>query len=65
MYVVKLLVLGGDVELNPGPPKLDPAAETSQVLSAINRLTKHLDERHDQLLESINEVKENQRILDT
>lgn len=64
VHVAKLLFLGGDVELNPGPPKPDPSVQHTEVLSAIERLTQHLDERHDNLLEAIEEVKNNQKILD-
>ncbi|XP_077548125.1 uncharacterized protein LOC144160898 [Haemaphysalis longicornis] len=55
--VVKELLLLGDIEQNPGP--------NSEVLAAISKLTAHLDERHDNLQKSINDVKENQLLLDS
>lgn len=64
VHVVKLLLLGGDVELNLGPPKLDPNVQDNEVLSVIGRLTEHLDEQHNNLLASIEEVKNNQKVLD-
>ncbi|KAH8028362.1 hypothetical protein HPB51_016185 [Rhipicephalus microplus] len=53
--VIKELLLCGDIEQNPGP--------NSEVLAAISKLTAHLDERHDKLQKTINEVKENQFYL--
>ncbi|XP_077564631.1 uncharacterized protein LOC144180103 [Haemaphysalis longicornis] len=64
VHVVKFLLLGGDVELNPGPPTPDPKVQDNEVLLAIGRLTEPLDERHDNLLASIEEVKNNQKVLD-
>ncbi|KAH8039534.1 hypothetical protein HPB51_007436 [Rhipicephalus microplus] len=49
VFVAKMLLVSGDVELNPGPPKQDPSKQSSDVLLAIQDLTKHLDQRHDTL----------------
>ncbi|KAH8035076.1 hypothetical protein HPB51_004317 [Rhipicephalus microplus] len=65
VFVAKMLLVSGDVELNPGPPKQDPSKQSSDVLLAIQDLTKHLDQRHDTLIKSIDEVKEKQKLLES
>ncbi|XP_077551850.1 uncharacterized protein LOC144166065 [Haemaphysalis longicornis] len=65
VFVTKMLLVSGDVELNPGPTKQDASKQNSDVLLAIQDLTKHLDQRHDTLIKSIDEVKENQKLLES
>lgn len=65
VHDAKMILLGGDVERNPGPTKEDMTKQHNKVLDAIRGLSVDLNERHDTLLKSIDEVKENQKLLDS
>lgn len=64
VHVVKLLIMSGDIESNPGPPKDVPDKHYNELLSLIKSLHNKIDVKHDELMESINEVKEAQSSLE-
>ncbi|XP_075534317.1 uncharacterized protein LOC142568133 [Dermacentor variabilis] len=56
IYVVKLLMLAGDVEQNPGPQK--------EILDAIAALSAKSDARHTEVIGMLSEVRANQQKLE-
>ncbi|KAH7952353.1 hypothetical protein HPB52_022027 [Rhipicephalus sanguineus] len=59
-----ILIMCGDVELNPGPPKSDAAKANAEVLAAIESLASKLESRHAELMSALDAVKASQRHLE-
>ncbi|XP_070381509.1 uncharacterized protein [Dermacentor albipictus] len=57
IHVVKLLMLAGDIESNPGPTDTNPNAD---VLAAITALSEKSDARHIELMDTLTQLKANQ-----
>lgn len=66
-HVCKQLLLCGDVELDPGPPRLDPDLDSSGadvgVLAASAAMSAKLDGRHSEVRNAFAELKKNQEML--
>ncbi|XP_065296942.1 uncharacterized protein [Dermacentor albipictus] len=56
IHVVKLLMLAGDIESNPGPTDTNPNAD---VLAAITALSEKSDARHIELMDTLTQLKAN------
>ncbi|KAH8031951.1 hypothetical protein HPB51_022271 [Rhipicephalus microplus] len=56
--------MSGDVEENPGPPKEDTGKQYNELISLIKGLHSKIDAKHEELMESINEVREAQVSLE-
>ncbi|XP_049271794.1 uncharacterized protein LOC125758515 [Rhipicephalus sanguineus] len=64
VHVMKLLLLGGDVELNPGPPKEDPCHTNKELMAFLKNLSTKMDKNHAEVLCQITEVKQMQLNLE-
>ncbi|XP_070382413.1 protein unc-13 homolog C-like [Dermacentor albipictus] len=60
--VLKMLLLPGDVEQNPGPDKVDKG--NAEVLAAINALASTMEARHAEVMFSLDVVKASQKLLE-
>ncbi|KAH8022637.1 hypothetical protein HPB51_000937 [Rhipicephalus microplus] len=59
-----MLIVCGDVELNPGPPKSETTKSNAELLSAIESLASQLESRHAELMSTLSAVKASQRHLE-
>ncbi|XP_072140450.1 uncharacterized protein [Dermacentor andersoni] len=59
-FVARLLILSGDVELNPGPAT---DAQYKELLAAISALSAKIDSRHTEVMSGLAELKEKQAQL--
>lgn len=64
IYAVKMLLLCGDVELNPGPDDDVTNNLSGDLLNVVKAITAHVDSRHDELLKVLDEVKLSQEALE-
>ncbi|XP_070384743.1 uncharacterized protein [Dermacentor albipictus] len=63
IFVVKLLLLCGDIEENPGPLNADSSKSHKELLDAIGALSTKIDNRHSEVMHAFAELKENQEEL--
>lgn len=64
VYVLKLLLLGGDIEQNPGPPKKDSSQSNDDVVTLLKSLNEKIDKNHSEILSQLNEVRQTQTKLE-
>lgn len=64
VHVIKLLLLGGDVELNPGSPKEDPCHSNKELMVFLKSLGTEMDKNHAEVLYQIIEGKQMQLNLE-
>ncbi|XP_077483861.1 uncharacterized protein LOC144093959 [Amblyomma americanum] len=64
VHIAKLLLVCGDVELNPGPPKTDASKTNAEVLAAVESLASAMESRHAELMCSLNAIKTCQKTLE-
>lgn len=64
IYLLKLLLLEGDVELNLGPPKQDPSQSDHDVVSLLKVLNEKIDKNCGEIVSQLNEVWQTQSKLE-